>query len=339
MAKKLFESMTIRNLTLKNRIVMSPMCMYSAAEDGKVTPWHVTHYHSRAVGQVGLIILEATAVKPEGRISVNDLGIWSDEHIEGLQNITSLVKQSGATVGIQLAHAGRKAEVPEEIFAPSAIAFDEQSKTPQEMTLADIQEVIAAFQQAAVRAQQANFDMIEIHAAHGYLINEFLSPLANHRQDGYGGSLENRYRLLKEVVSAVREVWDKAVFVRISAHDYTEGGMTPADYVPVAEWLKAQEVDVIDVSSGAVVTAPIDVYPGYQVPFAELIRQEASVPTGAVGLIHTGIQAEEILKNERADLIFLGRELLRDPYWPYQAAKELRTEIAAPKQYRRGWLF
>lgn len=338
MTKKLFESIEIRNLTLKNRIVMSPMCMYSA-KDGEVTPWHVTHYASRAVGQVGLIILEATAVKPEGRISVNDLGIWSDKQIEGLKKITSAVKASGAAVGIQLAHAGRKAELPEEIFAPSAIAFDEQSKTPQEMSLTDIENVIAAFRQAAIRAKQADFDMIEIHAAHGYLINQFLSPLANHRQDKYGGSLENRYRLLKEVISAVREVWDKAIFVRISAHDYVTGGMTPADYVPVAKWLKEQEVDLIDVSSGAVVLATIDVYPGYQVPFAELVRKEAGIRTGAVGLIQTGIQAEEILKNERADLIFLGRELLRDPYWAYHAAKELRTEIEAPEQYRRGWLF
>ncbi|WP_207940766.1 NADPH2 dehydrogenase [Enterococcus sp. DIV2402] len=338
MTKKLFESIEIRNLTLKNRIVMSPMCMYSA-KDGEVTPWHVTHYASRAVGQVGLIILEATAVKPEGRISVNDLGIWSDKQIEGLKKITSAVKASGAAVGIQLAHAGRKAELPEEIFAPSAIAFDEQSKTPQEMSLTDIENVIAAFRQAAIRAKQADFDMIEIHAAHGYLINQFLSPLANRRQDKYGGSLENRYRLLKEVISAVREVWDKAIFVRISAHDYVTGGMTPADYVPVAKWLKEQEVDLIDVSSGAVVLATIDVYPGYQVPFAELVRKEAGIRTGAVGLIQTGIQAEEILKNERADLIFLGRELLRDPYWAYHAAKELRTEIEAPEQYRRGWLF
>jgi NADPH2 dehydrogenase len=338
MTKKLFESIEIRNLTLKNRIVMSPMCMYSA-KDGEVTPWHVTHYASRAIGQVGLIILEATAVKPEGRISVNDLGIWSDKQIEGLKKITSAVKASGAAVGIQLAHAGRKAELPEEIFAPSAIAFDEQSKTPQEMSLADIENVIAAFRQAAIRAKQADFDMIEIHAAHGYLINQFLSPLANHRQDKYGGSLENRYRLLKEVISAVREVWDKAIFVRISAHDYVTGGMTPADYVPVAKWLKEQEVDLIDVSSGAVVLATIDVYPGYQVPFAELVRKEAGILTGAVGLIQTGIQAEEILKNERADLIFLGRELLRDPYWAYHAAKELRTEIEGPAQYRRGWLF
>lgn len=338
MTKKLFESIEIRNLTLKNRIVMSPMCMYSA-KDGEVTPWHVTHYASRAVGQVGLIILEATAVKPEGRISVNDLGIWSDKQIEGLKKITSAVKASGAAVGIQLAHAGRKAELPEAIFAPSAIAFDEQSKIPQEMSLADIENVIAAFRQAAIRAKQADFDMIEIHAAHGYLINQFLSPLANHRQDKYGGSLANRYRLLKEVISAVREVWDKAIFVRISAHDYVVGGMTPADYVPVAKWLKEQEVDLIDVSSGAVVLATIDVYPGYQVPFAELVRKEAGIPTGAVGLIQTGIQAEEILKNERADLIFLGRELLRNPYWAYHAANELRTEIEAPEQYRRGWLF
>lgn len=339
MTKKLFEPITIRNMQLKNRLVMSPMCMYTAKNDGKVTAWHQTHYHTRAVGQVGLIMLEATAVKPEGRISVNDLGIWTDDQISGLAQVVEAIKGEGSVAGIQLAHAGRKAVVPDEIYAPSAIAFDNSSKVPTELTIDEIKNVIEAFKEAAIRAEKANFDMIEIHAAHGYLINQFLSPLTNHREDAYGGSTENRYRLLKEVLTAVRSVWDKALFVRISASDYTEKGMTVEDYFPMVEWMKEQEVDLIDVSSGAVVPASIDVFPGYQVPFADKIKQEVNIATGAVGLILNGNQAEEILKNNRADLIFLGRELLRNPYWVYEAAKELRTEIEAPVQYQRGWLF
>lgn len=339
MAKKLFESLRLRNMTLKNRIVMAPMCMYSAKEDGIVTDWHKTHYESRAVGQVGLIILEATAVRSEGRISVHDLGIWQDEHVEGLKELTTLIKRHGTMAGIQLAHAGRKAVVPYEILAPSAIPFSEEYKTPLEMTVEQIKEVVEAFKTAAIRADKAGFDMVEIHAAHGYLLNEFLSPLTNKRTDEYGGTAENRYRILREVIDAVRSVWDKTVFVRISAHDYAEGGMIPQDYIPMAAWMKEQDVDLIDVSSGAVVLSNIDVFPGYQVRFAETVKYGADVMAGAVGLITTGPQAEEILKNERADLIILGRELLRNPYWAYSAARELRTEIPAPKQYDRGWLF
>ncbi|AYW45110.1 NADPH dehydrogenase NamA [Tetragenococcus koreensis] len=337
MTIKLFEPYEIKNTILKNRIVMSPMCMYSADEDGFVTSWHPTHYEARAVGQVGLVFLEATAVLPEGRISNNDLGIWQDAQIDGLKQLATSIQRHGAKAAIQLGHAGRKATVPGEIFAPSANAYNEESKIPTAMTKEKLTELVKAFKKAAYRADQAGFDIIEIHAAHGYLINEFLSPLANKRNDEYGGSVENRYRILKEVVDEVKSVWNKPLFVRISANDFTEEGMKPADYIPMAKWMKEQGVDLIDVSAGAVVPAKIDSYPGYQVPFSETIKNGADISTSAVGLITSGVQAEEILRNERADLVMLGRALLRNPYWPYQAAKELNTTIQAPKQYKRGW--
>ncbi|GKV64977.1 MULTISPECIES: NADPH dehydrogenase NamA [unclassified Sporosarcina] len=336
----LFSPFTIRGVEFKNRIAMSPMCMYSSHnQDGKVEDWHKTHYPTRAVGQVGLIIVEATAVQPQGRISSEDLGIWSDEHIEGLSEIVRLMKQHGSRTGIQLAHAGRKATVDGTIYAPSAIAFSGEYKTPAEMTNEDIKETIEAFKAAAVRSKQAGFEVIEIHAAHGYLINEFLSPLSNKRTDEYGGSAENRYRLLRQVIDAVRSVWEGPLFVRISAEDYTEGGMDTSQYVEMARWMKEQGVDLIDVSSGAVVPAKINAFPGYQVPYAEQVRKEANIPTGAVGLITSAVQAEEILQNGRADIVLLARELLRDPYWPYTAAKELGVEIEPPVQYSRGWTF
>lgn len=339
MEAKLFSPYKIKGLTLKNRIVMAPMCMYSCEqEDGKVGNWHLTHYTSRAVGQVGLIIVEATAVTPQGRISPNDLGIWSDDHIEGLSKITALVKEHGAASGIQIAHAGRKAVLEGEIVAPSGIPFNDSMKTPKEMTIEDIQETITAFKNAAERAKKAGFDVIEIHGAHGYLINEFLSPLSNKRTDEYGGSQENRYRFLREIIDAVKTVWDGPLFVRVSANDYHEEGLTAEDYVGMGRWMKEQGVDLIDVSSGAVVPAKIHTYPGYQVRFSEQIKHEADMPTGAVGLITAGRHAEEILQNDRADLIILARELLRDPYWPRTAAKELGVKIEGPKQYERGWI-
>lgn len=312
---KLFEPLTIKNVTFKNRIVMAPMCMYeSDGEDGRVTDWHRIHYPSRAVGGSGLIMLEATAVQPQGRISARDLGIWEDSHVEGLTELVRLIKNSGAKTAIQLAHAGRKATVEGEIQAPSPLPFNENYKTPAEMAKQEIKETVNAFKQGAIRSDQAGFDVIELHAAHGYLINEFLSPLTNKRTDEYGGSAENRYRFLREIIDAVNEVWQKPLFVRISAHDYTDGGMTPELYVEMASWMKQQGVDLIDVSSGALVPANIPVYPGYQVKFAETIRQGANIPTGAVGLITSPLQAEEILQNDRADMVFLARELLRDPY-------------------------
>lgn len=339
MAVKLFSPFTIKGVTLKNRIVMSPMCMYSSHnQDGHVQNWHRTHYASRAVGQVGLIIVEATAVSPQGRISPQDLGIWSDEHVEGFTELVGLMKEHGAKTGIQLAHAGRKAVLEGEILAPSALAFNDKLKTPKEMSKTDIKETVAAFKKGAGRAAKAGFDVIEIHGAHGYLINEFLSPLSNKRADEYGGSAENRYRLLREVIDAVKTVWNGPLFVRVSAHDYHEEGLTPKDYITFSQWMKEQGVDLIDVSSGAVIPAHIHVFPGYQVKYSETIKNGADMSTGAVGLITSGVQAEEILQNDRADLVFLARELLRDPYWPRTAAKELGVTIEGPKQYERGWV-
>jgi NADPH2 dehydrogenase len=336
---KLFTPYVIKDVTLKNRVVMSPMCMFSSNnEDGKLQNWHHTHYVSRAVGQVGLIILEATAVTPQGRISPRDLGIWSDDHIDGLKSLVSQIKDHGTKAGIQIAHAGRKAELEGEIIAPSAIAFDEKMKTPKEMTKTEIAETVDAFKNGVERAKKAGFDVIELHGAHGYLINEFLSPLSNHRTDEYGGTPENRYRFLREVIDAVKTVWEGPLFVRVSAYDYHEEGLTAGDYVIIAKWLKEQGVDVIDVSSGAIIPAPIHVYPGYQVKFSEEIKHGTPIDTGAVGLITSGIHAEEILQNDRADLIFIGRGLLRDPYWPRTAAKELGVTIDGPKQYGRGWV-
>ncbi|MED4017143.1 NADPH dehydrogenase NamA [Sutcliffiella cohnii] len=334
----LFSPYTVKNVTLKNRIVMSPMCMYSSHnEDGKVQNFHKTHYISRAVGQVGLIMLEATAVQPQGRITAQDLGIWDDAHIEGLKELVSELKSYGSKTSIQLAHAGRKATVDGEIYAPSAISFNEKMKTPKEMSKEDIHDTVQAFIDGARRVKEAGFDIIELHGAHGYLINEFLSPLTNKRNDEYGGTKENQYRFLKEIIDGVKQVWDGPLFVRVSAHDYHEDGLTAEDYVTYAQWMKDQGIDLIDVSSGAVVPASIDVYPGYQVGYAETIRHGANIDTGAVGLITSGLQAEEILRNNRSDLIFVARELLRDPYWPRTAAKELGVEIDPPKQYDRGW--
>ncbi|WP_223702280.1 NADPH dehydrogenase NamA [Sutcliffiella deserti] len=338
MKNALFSPYTVKGVTLKNRIVMSPMCMYSSHnEDGKVEDWHITHYVSRAVGQVGLIMVEATAVLPQGRISPQDLGIWSDEHIAGFQELNRQIKAYGSKTAIQIAHAGRKAMVDGDIYAPSPLAFNEKMKTPIEMSQEDIKETIEAFASGARRAKEAGFDIIELHGAHGYLINEFLSPLTNKRQDQYGGSTENRYQFLREIIEAVHNVWDGPLFVRVSANDYHTEGLTAEDYVTYASWMKEQGVDLIDVSSGAVVPAQIEAYPGYQVGFAEKIKHGAGIDTGAVGLITTGIQAEEILRNNRADLIFLARELLRDPYFPRTAAKELGVEIEPPKQYDRSW--
>ncbi len=317
---------------------MSPMCMYSCeTKDGYVQPFHVAHYETRAVGQVGLVVIEATAVTPQGRITEQDLGIWDDQHIAGLKTLTTRIHAHGAKAALQLAHAGRKSVVRGEILAPSALPFDEKSKTPREMTKEEIASTINAFKQGAIRAKAAGFDMIELHGAHGYLLNEFLSPLTNKRTDSYGGSLANRYRFLKDVIAAVKEVWEGPLLVRISADEYDEEGNTLDDFTRLATWMKEDGVDLIDVSTGGVIPARIPIFPGYQVRHAETIKHGAKIAVGAVGLITTGKQAEEILQNERADLIFLARELLRHPYWALTAAKELHAPITAPKQYERGW--
>lgn len=336
--KKLFTPIQFGNVIVKNRIVMSPMCMYSCFDrDGKITPFHMTHYVSRAVGQVGLVFTEATAVQPEGRISAQDLGIWEDAHVEGLTELNEQLHAYGAKSGIQLAHAGRKADLETTIHAPSAIAFSKDYQEPKEMTANDIQATINAFTQGARRTKEAGFDIIELHGAHGYLINQFLSPLTNKRTDSYGGSRENRYRLLSEIIDAVKSEWNGPVFVRISTDEYNEDGSTLDDLFYYTEEMKKQGVDLIDCSSGGVVPAKVSAYPGYQVPRCEAIKKEVSIPTGAVGLITTGIQAEEILQNNRADLVILARALLRNPYWPKQAADELGVAIEAQTQYKRGW--
>ncbi len=305
---KLFASYILKDLELKNRIIMSPMCMYSAGDDGKVTDWHIIHYASRAVGGVGLIIQEATAVESIGRISSNDLGIWDDSQIDGLKKIVDTVKSSGAKIGIQLGHAGRKCEAEsEKIIAPSSIAFSEEYRVPDEMTKEDIKTVVEAFKAAAQRAKQAGYDILEIHGAHGYLINQFLSPAANKREDEYGGSPENRARILKEIIRAVREVWpeEKPLMLRVTAEDYVDGGNHPEDLAVLINLVKEYGLDLIDVSSGGVVSAAPKVFQGYQVKFAEVIKEKTGLPVVAGGLIIDPNMAEEILQNNRADMVFI----------------------------------
>lgn len=349
----LFSPLKFRTINLKNRITVSPMCMYSS-EDGFSNAWHQVHLGSRAVGGAGLIITEATAVSPEGRISPDDLGIWKDEHIHGLLSITQFVKEQGSCPGIQLAHAGRKASTSSpwkgarflteedggwETIAPSPVAFHKENPAPKELNEAGIKEVINDFRDGAKRALKAGFEVVEIHAAHGYLLHEFLSPLSNVRKDKYGGSFQNRTRLLLQVVKAVREVWPERypLFVRISATDWVKGGWNETESVQLARLLKSNGVDVIDCSSGGLVpTAKIPVGKGYQVEFSSKIKNEANILTGAVGLITQANQAEEILQKGQADLIFLGRELLRNPYFPLKAAEELGVKVPWPSQYERA---
>jgi NADPH2 dehydrogenase len=268
---------------------------------------------------------------------MEDLGIWSDDQINGLRDLTELIHEHGSKIGIQLAHAGRKSKVDGAIIAPSSIPFTDISKTPVEMTKHQVKETILSFQSAAKRAKLAGFDVVEIHAAHGYLIHEFLSPLSNKRNDEYGGTKENRYRFLSEIISKVKEVWEGPLFVRISANDYSDNGNQIEDYVVYGKWMKQQGVDLIDCSSGEVIPTFYDVYPGYQIKYSENIKFNANIATGAVGLITEAVQAEEIIHNGRADLVFIGRELLRNPYWPLTAAKQLGVSIDFPKQYKRGW--
>lgn len=352
----LFEPLTIRDLTLRNRIAVSPMCQYSST-DGYANDWHWVHLVSRAVGGAGLVFTEAAAVEPRGRISPQDLGIWSDLHIEGLARVVQSIHSFGAIAGIQLAHAGRKAstakpseggkpvDVPQggwrPIVSSSAVPFSSTYPTPEALNLEGIQQVTDAFVQAAQRSLEAGFKVIEIHAAHGYLLHQFLSPLVNQRTDEYGGSFENRIRLLREVVQAVRAVIPEqdSLWVRISATDWVENGWDIEQSIALSDKLKSLGVDVIDVSSGGTVPwASIPATPGYQVEFADRIRREAQIQTGAVGLITEPKQADDIIRKEQADLVLLGRELLRNPYWPHRAAKELGQKVTAPVQYQRAWL-
>lgn len=336
-----FSEFQLKNLHLRNRIVMPPMCMYSSDDTGRVCDFHKVHYASRAVGGVGLIIQEATAVMPNGRISANDLGIWDDAQVAGLTELARMVHASGAAIGIQLAHAGRKCDSePDQPIAPSALTFSDEYRMPQAMSVADIDWVIDAFAEAARRAELAGYDMIEIHAAHGYLIHEFLSPLANRRDDDYGGPLVNRVRFLREILAAIRAVWpsDKPICVRLSATDCLEGGIDIGETIRIVNAVK-DLADLFHISSGGLLKATMPIFPGYQVKFAEAVKQQCHVPTIAVGLIAQLDQVEEILANQRADLVSLGRELLRNPYWPLrQSLNNKRVTIPFPEQYERARL-
>lgn len=349
----LFSPLKIKDISLKNRIAVSPMCQYSAV-DGFANDFHLVHLGSRAIGGAALIIQEATAVSPEGRITPGDLGLWADRHVEKLAEIVSFIHEHGAVAGIQLAHAGRKASCAKpwdggrqirqdqggwKTVAPSAIPFYPEDNAPLALDTGGIKKVVADFRAAAQLALQAGFKLIEIHSAHGYLLHQFFSPVSNHRTDEYGGNFENRTRILLEVVEAIRGVWpeSKPLFVRLSATDYVEGGWNIDETVKLSGILKNHGVDLIDSSSGGLVPyAKIPFSPGYQVPFAESIRKEAGILTGAVGFITEAQQAEEILAKEQADIILLARASLRDPYFALHAARELGEDVEWPVQYRRA---
>jgi 2,4-dienoyl-CoA reductase-like NADH-dependent reductase (Old Yellow Enzyme family) len=350
---QLFTPLTLRELTLRNRIVVSPMCQYSAT-DGYANDWHLVHLGSRAVGGAGLVIVEATGVSPQARISPADLGIWLDDQADALARSVRFVKGQGAAAGIQLAHAGRKAStaapwdggktVPKEAggwtpVAPSAIPFAEGSPVPHALTREEIAAIVGQFEAAALRARAAEFDVIELHAAHGYLLHEFLSPLTNHRDDEFGGSFENRVRFPLQVARAVREAWPGwlPVFVRISATDWVEGGWSLSESIALARELKELGIDLVDCSSGGLVAdAKIPVGPGYQAPLSASVREGAGIATGAVGLVTSAEQAEQILATGQADLVLLAREMLRNPYWPLLAARRLGAAVDWPNQYLRA---
>ena len=353
-AKGLFDELTIRDVRLANRIAVSPMCQYSC-EDGLATDWHLVHLGSRAVGGAALVIAEATAVLPEARISPQDLGIWSEAHIEPLARIAQFIHSQGSVAGIQIAHAGRKASTARpwdgagklteqeggwnDIVAPSAVAFAPNYPMPAAVTVERIASIVDAFGKAAQRALDAGFRVLEIHSAHGYFLHEFLSPLSNHRSDQYGGSFENRTRIVREVVNRVRQYWPERLplFIRISATDWVEGGWDTDQAVELARSLRTLGVDLVDCSSGGnIADAKIPMAPGYQVPFAERIRRDAGILTGAVGMITEAQQADEIIRRGRADIILLAREMLRDPYWPLHAAAQLGKQISWPAQYLRA---
>ncbi len=350
----LFEPLAIRSLTLKHRVVVSPMCQYSS-EDGFASDWHLVQLGRFAVGGAALVFTEANAVTADGRISPADLGIWKDEHIEPLARVTRFVKSQGAHAGTQLAHAGRKASTAKPweggkavsvadggwrpVWGPSAIAFNETYPEVTALDRAGIQHVVQSFADAAKRALAAGFDVIEIHAAHGYLLHEFLSPLSNQRTDEYGGSFENRTRAVREVVEAVRKVWPEhlPLFMRISASDYHPQGWTPEESVELAKQVKPLGVDLVDCSSGGIVgNVKIPVGAGYQVPFADKVRREAGVLTGSVGMITSPQQADQIIRNGNADIVLIAREMLRNPNWALSAAKALGQKIAWPKQHERA---
>jgi len=349
----LFSSLRLRKLEFRNRVFVSPMCQYSATE-GLANAWHLVHLGSRAVGGAALVMVEATAVTPAGRISPGDMGLWSDAHAEALKPIAQFIKAQGAIPGIQLAHAGRKASVDApwrggkpldtasgswQTVAPSALPFAPGSPVPHALEPGEISQILDAFVAATRRARSAGFEVVELHLAHGYLLHEFLSPLSNQRHDEYGGSLENRARFPRQVAQAVRALWPQhlPVFVRISATDWVEGGWDLAQSIQLARWLREDGIDLIDCSSaGLVGNARVPAGPGYQTPFATAIREQAGIATGAVGLITEPAQAEHIIATGLADVVFMAREFLRDPYWPLRAARELGVEVHWPEQYERA---
>ena len=349
---KIHEPLTIKGVTFKNRIGMSPMCQYSSV-NGFANDWHFVHYGTRAVGGAGLILVEATAVAPEGRITNHDLGLWNDTQLVGLQKITNFIHQQGAVAGIQIGHAGRKAshDVPSSggkqlpiheggwhTVAPSPIAFESKEIVPDELDTSEIKTLIGQFKATALRAKQAGFKVLEIHAAHGYLIHQFYSPLSNNRTDEYGGSFENRIRLLLEITAAVKTVWPEEypLFVRLSATEWADGGWNLNDTLELSKILLEQGVDLIDCSSGGnIATTKVPVSPGYQVTFSEEVRK-TGILTSAVGMITTLEQISSILEDEQADLVLLGRELLRNPYFPLHAALKTGDDIVWPKQYTRA---
>lgn len=354
MDSKLFSPLKIRDIEFRNRIFLPPMAMF-CSEDGIPSDWHFVHYGTRAIGGAGLLIQEATAVAPEGRISPGDLGIWSDKHAEAFKRITAFVKAQGAIPGVQLAHAGRKASVTIpwlggdrplakqegawQTIGPSPVAFAPSFPVPREMTPKDLDEVVAQFATAAQRALVAGYEVVEIHMAHGYLCHEFLSPLSNKRNDEYGGSLANRFRLPLRIAEEVRKAWpdNLPLFVRVSATDWVDGGWDLQQTIEFARMLKDIGIDLIDCSTGGLVPdAKIPAGPGFQVPFAAAVRKEAKIPTAAVGYITEPFQAEQIINTGVADAVLLGREILRNPYWPLEAARKLGADVTWPPQYLRG---
>lgn len=355
MTVPLFTPITFRNLAIRNRIGVSPMCQYSS-KDGFANDWHLVHLGSRAIGGAGIVVMEATGVTPEGRITPDCHGIWKDEHVEMLKRVTAFVKGHGAAAAIQLAHAGRKASTSAPWnggkylaegqggwapIAPSAIPFKSDYGMPREMTRDNIRRMVDSFVAAARRSVKAGFDIIEIHGAHGYLLHEFISPLSNHRTDEYGGSEENRFRLILETARAIRAEVPKEIVVgaRLSCVDWAEGGLTINDTVRLSALLKKEGVDFIDCSSGALTAdAKIPAGPNYQVPFAKEIREKAGLPTAAVGFITEPQQANDIIVKGEADMVFLARAMLRDPYWPVHAAQALGgADLDVPAQYLRGY--
>ncbi|MDF2473319.1 MAG: dehydrogenase [Anaerocolumna sp.] len=331
-----FKNYTLKNLNLKNRIVMPPMCVYSSDVTGIANDFHYTHYVTRAIGAVGLIIVESTGVIENGRTTDSDLGIWNDMHIDGLKKIVDGVKKHGSKIAIQLNHGGRKyTGTASQAVAPSAVKFDGKSILPKELTKDEIKEIVLNFKEAAKRADKAGFDAIEIHGAHGYLIHQFLSPLSNLRKDEYGGDIKNRTRFLKEILQVVTKVWpkEKAILLRVSAYDYKDGGITSNDMVEIINEIK-EYIDIVHVSTGGLIPVEINAYPGYQINYSSKIKEKCNIPTIAVGLLTDVNMAEEIISNDRADLVAVGRELLRNPYFVLNEAKIRNLDFDYPEQYK-----